>query len=796
MQKISAGEWREVFALLDSVHEVPETGRAAWLDGLDQYPATVVGMLRDLLARQTADGFLEQLPQFTGSPDAPPGAADDSLRVGSEVGPYRLTGKLGRGGMSSVWIAERLDGSPRRRIALKLPHLGGALRDMARRMERERDLLGSLEHPGIARLYDAGVDAGGRPYLALELVDGVPIDEYCEARHLDIDSRVSLMLQTARAVAYAHSRSIVHRDLKPANILVDANGQVHLLDFGIGKLLEAGTGETSGDTQFAGRLFTPDYASPEQLRGEAVSAACDVFSLGVVMYRVLSGRLPFAARSAHAAENDPGTDPRAPSSAATSTATRQALRGDLDTIVLKALKHLPAQRFASMSALADDLERYLRGEPVRARPDGAWYRLGKLARRNRRTVAAVAVTLVLALAAGMALYLRQSTMHDAATAAAVDESADAMARRSVPHDAPRDVAAYHDYLRARSLMLRPTEDNLHEILRLAQNATSLDPAFAHAHALLAGANLLFMDLGYENPGALGRGDASARRALSLNPKLPGAHATLGTVAAHRGQWLEAADRFKRAYDLDDQTGRIHARHAQSVLMSVGRIDEAVREYRAEFRLTPAHARGAMQVAQGLATQSRHDAEAMRFVEIALSLGWPAEETDVRELYARVARRAGRHADAMRHLALALPEPIRALDAATLTPLLQAALHTPARRAAALRALDEIDGRLRSSGTQSFASLMFLMNWYAMFDDLDRAYSAADGWVALFKSSGLSGIPHNAGFWLDEMRAFRADPRFHDLAGQLGIIEHWRRFGAADGCRLGVRISCSGAAAGG
>ena len=178
-----------------------------------------------MLARQTADRFLQDLPQFTGSPDLPrDDSATDTADIGNAVGPYRLTGRLGRGGMSSVWIAERIDGLLKRRVAIKLPHVSWAMPEAARRMARERDLLASLEHPNIARLYDAGVGSDGRPYLALELVDGVPIDEYCAARNADNAARVRLVLQTAWAVDYAHSRSIVHRDLKPSNILVDAAG--------------------------------------------------------------------------------------------------------------------------------------------------------------------------------------------------------------------------------------------------------------------------------------------------------------------------------------------------------------------------------------------------------------------------------------------------------------------------------------------------------------------------------------------------------------------------------------------
>jgi hypothetical protein len=273
--------------------------------------------------------------------------------------------------------------------------------------------------------------------------------------------------------------------------------------------------------------------------------------------------------------------------------------------------------------------------------------------------------------------------------------------------------------------------------------------------------------------------------------LPGAHATLGSIAAHRGEWLDAAAHFERAYALDDQTGRIHARHAQTVLISMGRIDEALREFRAEARLGPAHSRGAMQVAETLAIHAGHDAEVNQYLEIAFSLGWPADERDVRELYARGARRAGRMVEAASHQVLALPEAIRARDGATLVPVLHEALLSAGRRGQALRGLDELDTSLRAAGAQTFASQMFLITWYAMLGDLDRAYVAADGWVALTRSSGMSGIPHNAGFWLDEMRAFRADNRFDDLVERLGLTGHWRRFGVADGCRLGLLVSCGG-----
>ncbi len=782
MGKFSADDWREVFALLDTALDLPVESRAAWLETLVQTPQ-ITTKLRELLARQTADRFLQDLPQFTGSPDLPrDDATADVVDLGSEVGPYRLTGRLGRGGMSSVWIAERIDGLLKRRVAIKLPHVSWAMPEAARRMARERDLLASLEHPNIARLYDAGVGSDGRPYLALELVDGMPIDEYCAARNADNAARVRLVLQTAWAVEYAHSHSIVHRDLKPSNILVDAAGQVRLLDFGIAKLLEPDAPAPGNETQFGGRLFTPDYASPEQSRGESVTASTDVFSLGVVLYQLLCSQLPFP-RGSHESDSNRHAH-----------AVPSALRGDLDTIVRKALKESLPERYSSMAAFAQDLERYLRGDPVLARPDSAWYRLRKFASRNRPLLRAVGVAVAATVAIGIGYVVYLSREHSASTARALELSADAISERALPRSTPtRDVTAYREYLQARSLMLRPTEDNLREILRLAESATRRDPEFAHAFSLLGGANVLFMDIGYPRANALSLGEAAALRARELNPGHPGAYATLGSIAAHRGEWEAAEVQFQRAFSLDDKSGRVHARHAQTVLLSVGRLDTARQGFQAEFRLTPSHARGAMQMATSLIMLPGHETEALRFVEIAMSLGWPADAVDVRNVYWIAAVRAGDFDDAVENQTLAIPAPIRDAGGATTIRLLHDALKSPVQREHALLALDGLNGRLRDAGTTSFATLMFTMNWYAMLGDLDRAFAASSQWLQLSASNGLSGIPYNAGFWMSEMSEFRADPRFESLATRMGFTAYWRRFGAPDHCELRKKLVCEAAA---
>src|SRR5450432_397664 len=288
-------DWPALSALLDEAMALPASERSAWLAALAGERSALRETLARLLEAATGvetDELLDVLPRFGapadegGDPLAAP-APDDA------VGPYRLLSELGRGGMGAVWLAERADAQPRRKIALKLPHIGWAP-GLAARLARERDILASLEHPNIARLYDAGVDQFGRPYLALEYVDGVPIDRYCQSRALPLRARLQLVRQVAAAVGHAHARLVVHRDLKPSNILVTASGEVRLLDFGIAKLLQDDdTSDATDLTRQSGRALTPDYASPEQIRGETIGTPSDVYSLGVVAYELLAQVRPY-----------------------------------------------------------------------------------------------------------------------------------------------------------------------------------------------------------------------------------------------------------------------------------------------------------------------------------------------------------------------------------------------------------------------------------------------------------------------------------------------------------------------
>jgi serine/threonine-protein kinase len=410
-------EWPLISRLLDEALAVDDDKRAAWLDALPAEHAALKPVLERLLARrdEAADFF-----------ERPIEASDETLEfteelpIGAEFGPYQIERLLGRGGMGSVWLARRTDGGLDLPVAIKLPDLDTAGGPIKERLERERQILAALNHPNIARLYEAGVTQDGRPYLALEYIEGETLLAYCEQRALPAPKRIELFLQVLRAVHYAHTSLVIHRDIKPSNIIVTPGGEVKLLDFGIAKLIDRKTRSTERTelTQMYGRLMTLTYASPEQVLGEPLTTATDVYSLGVILFELLTGMRPYRLKRGTAAELEEAIMTGAtvrPSQAVTANFARSAsmslarwrriLRGDLDTIIMKALERDPAQRYPSVDALAQDCERYLKGQPVLAQPQRPLYRLAKFVGRHRLALgAAAAVMAALVVGLGIALW--------------------------------------------------------------------------------------------------------------------------------------------------------------------------------------------------------------------------------------------------------------------------------------------------------------------------------------------------------------------------------------------------------
>ena len=408
--------WKALSELLGRALDLAPEARRAWLAALPAEDRPLAPHLEALLAREddaSAHALLETLPKFGSGPptqEAGTGATEvDEVRV--EVGPYRLLRLLGAGGMGLVWLAERTDGILRRPVALKLPHSSAARPELSARLEREREILASLNHPNIAKVFDAGLMPDGQPYLTMEYIEGEPIDAYCQGHNLSIPDRIRLVLEVAKALGHAHRRLVVHRDVKPSNILVTEGGEVRLLDFGIAKLLEDGKARSTELTESAGRALTPSYASPEQIRGEPLGVGTDVYSLGVVLYELLAGRPPYAAMagSRRALEDAILSQEIVKPSCVAPEPKRAALRGDLDTIIAKALKKDPVQRYERMEALTDDLERYLDGRPVLARPDRAGYRLRKFVGRHRLAVGLLGVVM-LTIVGGLAGSLWQASV--------------------------------------------------------------------------------------------------------------------------------------------------------------------------------------------------------------------------------------------------------------------------------------------------------------------------------------------------------------------------------------------------
>jgi len=412
--------------LLDEALPLDEAGRRVWLEALPAEYKELFAPLRHALLPGIHDPPGEQnFGTFLESRDeayVPGRAPDTGLTPGARVGPYELIRLLGAGGMAEVWLAKRADGVFKREVALKLPSHTRVRSDLEQRFARERDILASLEHPHIARLYDAGIDPHGLPYLSMEFVQGELLTDWCDAQRLDIRARLRLFLQVLEAVQYAHDRQVIHRDIKPSNILVTKEGQARLLDFGVATLLD--NGESAGQTPLTtvyGHALTPIYASPELIRGEPVTAKSDIYSLGVVLFELLTGDRPYrlnaGASRSMLEQAIAAAEVRRPSTqivqeawsmrGVTHEQLTRTLRGDIDHIVLKALHKDPQARYASAAAMADDLQRYLEGRPISAQAPRLSYRVGKFLRRNRAVVSVAAGAALVVLATVVYEVVRQ-----------------------------------------------------------------------------------------------------------------------------------------------------------------------------------------------------------------------------------------------------------------------------------------------------------------------------------------------------------------------------------------------------
>ena len=566
MSGLPPERWPEVEAQLERLFGLDSDERARALAALEEADAALAAEVRSLLdadasAGNELDDFLAAgVAPFAGDVDIDE-TLEDLVPASGRLGPYRIDRVLGTGGMSVVYLGHRDDGQYEQAVAVKLLRHPGRHPELIRRFRVERQILAHLRHPNIARIVDGGMTPDGHPYLVMEHVDGLPVTRYCAAHGLSLDRRLELFETICEAVHHAHQHLIVHRDLKPSNILVNQEGRPKLLDFGIAKLLsdEQDFEDTVALPQTGFRLFTPDYAAPEQVRGDSITTATDVYALGVLLYELLSGERPYRLQGRSAAEIERvvcDTEPPLPSTAITrvgdgdATAAfdddarrlRSRLKGDLDVITMKALRKEPEHRYPSARELADDLRRYRHGEPVSARPATASYRFGKFARRHRIPLGATVVVFLLTLAFGVNATVERARTEQARKAAeiarrlAVDEAAKsaevtdfllALFRSGDPRKARTDTLSVRDVL-----------------LRGVERVESLRDRPA-VHAAL----LNVMGRALTESGELAEGERVLREAIHALEASGGAPADVTAVMSALGRNLALDFRYAEAIEL-------------------------------------------------------------------------------------------------------------------------------------------------------------------------------------------------------------------------------------------------------
>ncbi|HEY0683110.1 MAG TPA: protein kinase [Steroidobacter sp.] len=556
------------------------------------------------------------------------------LRIGSRLGPYRLVELIGRGGMGEVYQAERADDHYHSRVAIKLVRVDHDASRVAWRFRSERQILAQLEHPNIGRLIDGGATEEGVPYLVMELIDGQPIDVYCEQRHLTVTQRVRLFLQVCAAVSFAHQRLVVHRDLKPGNILVTADGTVKLLDFGIAKLLET---EAATESAVASdmtathvRVMTLEYASPEQVRGDPITTASDVYSLGVVLYRLLTGRSPYREDNAaeRAVEILSDSAPSKPSTAVNDTWARptaagqppisrkrvkRALQGDLDNVLLMALRKEPERRYPSVDQFAEDLRHYLDGMPVRARGDSLRYRATKFMSRHKYAMTAASLGAV-ALVAGIVTTTWQARIAAEQTLIAQEEVRKQRAVQSfLTALFEKNTRLQPDALKARSM-------SVHELLVDASDKVLhqfSDAPSVRMEVMNTVARLLIDINEFERAGTLSREVVKISRELQLTHSDAYVEALIGVATVGRllGRGEEAASARDEALQVldarNDHTSLLRARalgttiaqFSTDPLREIRLVSAAAELFKARYPNDPGHfnsvyALGQLQRTQG------------------------------------------------------------------------------------------------------------------------------------------------------------------------------------------------------
>jgi non-specific serine/threonine protein kinase/serine/threonine-protein kinase len=553
---MSTADWARVSELFEQAIERPADARDQWVRAACTDAAVVAEVLGLLRAYEAEPGFLESPVDASVAARAiEQGAAGTT--AARHIGPYRIVREIGRGGMGVVYEAE--DTRFERRVALKLLPVAWSASSLAERFQFERRVLASLTHANIARLLDGGTSDEGVPFFVMELVDGERIDAWCARQSLDTRARVRLLVAVCEAVAHAHQHLVVHRDLKPANILISADGQPKLLDFGIATLVSEDSGASAGLTSTGQGSFTPEYASPEQVRGEAVTTATDVYSLGVLAYRLLSGHPPYSLHLSRglspvaAARIICEEEPSAPSRVADAAAAKM-LHGDLDTIILKALSKEPQDRYPSVFGLASDLLAWLDGRAVSAMPATLRYRLRKFSARHRSALAAAAA-IVLTLFGGAATTAWQARL-------ARQERDKAENRfREVREFSRSLLFEIHDSLRTlpgatepRRLLLARAVQFLDRLASDASNDDPLKLELAEGYRRLGQVQGSALS---QNLGDVAGAATSFEKAVTLAED----------VLARRPTWLDAVNVATGAYD-----------DLASTLLGRGQVDDAERAY--------------------------------------------------------------------------------------------------------------------------------------------------------------------------------------------------------------------------